>query len=167
MLDLRKPTPAPGEQQEPRQHSLAAQRFARLRRALKFSWLLIAVAAVYSGWVLLERWDANRRMQREAEQQKLESARRAVEALGGDRFEVLHFYASPGIVRRGEEAQLCYGVSNARDVRLEPPAGAVWPSFGRCLTVQPEKDTTYTLTITHANGQTKSESLTIHVRQAP
>jgi hypothetical protein len=164
MLDLRKPTSTQGGQQDPRQDSQAAQPYSRLRTALKFSWLLIAVAAVYSGWILLERWDQNQRMQREAEQQKLESARRAVEALGGDRFEVLHFYATPGVVARGGEVQLCYGVANAKTVRLDPPAGSVWPSFGRCLYVKPEKDTTYTLTITHANGQSKSESLTIQVK---
>lgn len=164
MLDLDKPTSAQGGQKDLRQDSQFAQPYSRLRTALKFSWLLIAAAAVYSGWILLERWGQNRSMQREAEQQKLESAQRAVEALGGDRFEILHFYASPGVVARGGEAQLCYGVSNAKTVRLEPQAGAVWPSFGRCLYVKPEKDTTYTLTITHANGETKSESLTIQVR---
>jgi hypothetical protein len=156
MFEQGKPFLTPGSQASPR--------FARLRRALKFSWLLVAVAAIYSGWVLLERQDQDRRKQRQAEQQRLEAARRSVEALGGDRFEILHFYATPGILRRGEEAQLCYGVSNAKSVQLDPPAGAVWPSFGRCLYVQPEKDTTYTLTITHASGQIKSESLTLQVR---
>lgn len=160
MLDLGKPASPPSG----KQGSLAAPPYSRLRATLKFSWLLIAMAAAYSGWVLLERREQDRRMQREAEQQRLEAARRSVEALGGDRFEILHFYATPGIVRRGEEAQLCYGVSNAKTVQLDPPAGAVWPSFGRCLYVQPEKDTTYTLTITHASGQSKSESLTIQVR---
>ena len=156
MLDLGK---APSEQ-----GSQPADPHSRIRTVLKFTWVLIAVAAIYPGWILLERWDQNRRVQREAEQQRLEADRRTVEALGGDRFEILHFYATPGIVRRGEEAQLCYGVSNAKTVRLDPPAGAVWPSFGRCLYVKPEKGTTYTLTITHANGQTKSESLVIQVR---
>jgi hypothetical protein len=154
MLDLGKPEQ---DSQPVRPHS-------RLRTFLKFSWLLVGVAAVYSGWILLERWDQNQRMQREAEQRRLEADRRTVEALGGDRFEILHFYASPGVVTRGSEAQLCYGVSNAKTVRLDPPAGSVWPSFGRCLSVKPEKDTTYTLTITHANGQTKSESLAIRVQ---
>jgi hypothetical protein len=126
--------------------------------------VLIALAAIYPGWILLDRWDQDRRAQRETEQHKLEADRRTVEALGGGRFEILHFCASPGSVRRGEEAQLCYGVANAKTVRIEPPVGTVWPSFGRCLYVKPEKDTTYTLTITHANGQSKSESLTIQVK---
>lgn len=156
MFERGRPSSASGAQVSPP--------YSRLRAALRFSWLLVVLAGIYSGWVLLERREQDRRMQREVEQQRLEAARRTVEALGGDRFEILHFYASPGVVTRGGEAQLCYGVSNAKTVRLDPPAGAVWPSFGRCLYVKPEEDTTYTLTITHANGQTKSESLTIQVR---
>ena len=159
MLDLDKPPSARGVL-DPQ----AAQPYSRLRTALKFSWALIAIAGLYSGWIVWGRWDQDRGAQREAEQRRLEADRRTVEALGGDRFEILHFYASPAAVMRGGEAQLCYGASNAKSVRIDPPAGSVWPSLGRCLYVKPEKDTTYTLTITHANGQTKSESLTIQVR---
>jgi len=65
--------------------------------------------------------------------------------LGGNRFEILHFYASPGVIRRGQTAQLCYGVSGAKTVRLEPQPNAVWPSFSRCVDVSPSKDTSYTV----------------------
>lgn len=142
----------------------AKEEKSRLRTALRYSWLLVALAALYSGWTLLVRWDADRRLQREMQQQKLEADRRTVEALGGDRFEILHFYASPPVVRPGQDVQICYGVSNAKTVRIEPPAGSVWPSFSRCLYAQPQKDTTYTLTIEDASGKTKSESLTVYVR---
>ena len=47
------------------------------------------------------------------------------ETLGGDRFEILNFYAVPGVIRRGDSAQLCYGVSNAKTVRLEQGAPVV------------------------------------------
>jgi len=135
-----------------------------VRAALKYSWLLIALAALNSGWTALLPWDEDRRLQREVQQQRLEADRRTVEAMGGSRFEILHFYASPPNVRRGVEVQLCYSVSNAKVVRLDPPAGSVWPSYARCLYVKPQKDTTYTLTIEHANGQTKSASLVVQVR---
>lgn len=134
-----------------------------IRTFLKYTWIVIGVVALYSGWTLYSRWESNRRADEE-QQKKLESDRRTVEALGGDRFEVLHFYASPGVIGRGERAQLCYGVSNAKVVRLDPPAGSVWPSFNRCLYVSPAKDTTYTLTIEDAAGQTKNASLTLQVR---
>jgi len=88
-----------------------------------------------------------------------------VETLGGNKFDILNFYASPGKIRRGESAQLCYGVSNAKTVRLDPPAGDVWPSYSRCFDVTPSKDTTYTLTADDGQGNTKTASLTIEVRR--
>lgn len=96
--------------------------------------------------------------------QKLTDDQRSVEMLGGNRFEILQFYAVPGVIRRGQTAQLCYGVSNAKTVRLEPPSGAVWPSFSRCVSVAPSKDTTFTLTAVDAAGHSKTASVVVHVR---
>ena len=135
-----------------------------LRTFLRFSWIAIGVVALYSGWIVYPRWSAGQQEDKAAQQKKLEADRRTVEALGGSRFEILHFYATTGILRRGEAAQLCYGVSNAKAVRLDPPDGSVWPSFNRCLYVKPAKDTTYTLTIEDAAGQTKNATLTLQVR---
>ena len=135
-----------------------------LRTFLKYSWIAIGVVALYSGWIVYSRSTADQQDDRAAQQKKLEADRRTVEALGGSRFEILHFYASPGILRRGEAAQLCYGVSNAKAVRLDPPEGSVWPSFNRCLYVKPAKDTAYTLTIEDTAGQTKNATLTLQVR---
>jgi hypothetical protein len=84
--------------------------------------------------------------------------------LGGNRFEILQFYALPGIIRPGESAQVCYGVSNAKSVRLDPPVKDVWPSFGHCVEISPAKDTTYTLTIEDGVGHSKSASLLVQVR---
>ncbi len=101
--------------------------------------------------------------QRELEK-KNEEDRRTVEQLGGERFEILQFYASPPAIRRGEAARMCYGVSNAKTVRLDPPSGAVWPSFSRCVDVAPVKDTTYTLTAEDAAGHSKTASVLVRVR---
>ncbi len=96
------------------------------------------------GWTFFSRWQENHRINHRIEQRALDKKRaenqRTVEMFGGDRFEILHFHASPGIIRRGETAQLCYGVSNAKTVRLEPQSDAVRPSFSRCLDVAPSKD---------------------------
>ncbi len=121
-------------------------------------------AAVYSGLTIYSRWDADRRAADQRRREQIEADRRAVEMLGGDRFEILHFYASPPVLRRGESAQLCYGASNAKAVRLNPAEGTVWPSHNRCLSVTPARTTTYTLTIESATGETKSEKLTLLVR---
>ena len=38
---------------------------------------------------------------------------------------ILRFYATTGSLMRGDKAQLCYGVANAKSVRIAPPvAGA-------------------------------------------
>lgn len=84
--------------------------------------------------------------------------------LGGNRFEILHFYAAPGTIVRGETAQLCYGVSNAKAARIEPPPGNVWPAVNRCLSISPAKTTEYTLTIEDASRQTKTAKVKVEVR---
>jgi len=138
------------------------------RKSLRLTARLFVVALCYSGGFIFYRWEQNREYEKQAREKedakKTADDRRAVELLGGNRFEILSFYGSPGIVRRGESAELCYGVSNAKSVRLDPPAGSVWPSPSRCVSVAPTKDTTYTLTATDAAGNTASQSLTIKVR---
>ena len=88
----------------------------------------------------------------------------AVEQLGGKELAILSFYASPGFIHRGGSAQLCYGVSNAKTVKLEPQPHPVWPSEAKCVDVSPTKTTTYTLTIGDAAGKTASQTLEIKVR---
>lgn len=138
------------------------------RKSLRLTALLFIVAVCYTGGFISYRWQENREFERQAKEKedakKSADDRRAVEFLGGSRFEILNFYGSPGIIRRGDSAQLCYGVSNAKSVRLDPPAGSVWPSASRCVEVSPAKDTTYTLTAADATGNTKTQSLTIKVR---
>ena len=105
--------------------------------------------------------------QEAAERQRVreqEQARRTFENLGGNRFEILHFYMQPGVIRRGEKATLCYGVSNAKTVKLEPEVERVWPAANRCFEVSPARSTTYTLTIEDAKGQKKSSSFELQVR---
>ena len=134
-----------------------------LRKILVIWIAVIVVVAGYVGWVFYSRWDDNRRIQAEAAAKKRDEAQRAVDAMGGDRFEILMFYASPGMIHRGESSMLCYGVSNAKTVSIEPKSGAVWPSLSRCLTVSPEKTTTFTLTAQDAAGNSKTQSLEIEM----
>lgn len=115
------------------------------------------------GSVFYARWEENRAFERRALEKKRAQDERTVDLLGGDRFEILHFYATPGAIRRGDSAQLCYGVSNAKTVRIEPTTSRVWPSFSRCFDVRPVKNTTYTLTIEDGQGHSKTATLTLHV----
>lgn len=136
-----------------------------VRNYLIVSWSLVGVVALlYIGWLFLSRRQENRDLEQRAAEQKRAADQRSVDFLGGDRFDILSFYASPGIIRRGDSAKLCYGVSNATSVRLDPPAGEVWPSYSRCLTVSPQKSTAYTLTAEDSAGNTKTSTLRLEVR---
>jgi hypothetical protein len=134
------------------------------RNPLLYTSFLLAIAALYVGWVFFSRRQDRREFEEKAAAKKREEDRRAVEMMGGNRFEILTFYASPGAIHRGETAQVCYGVSNTKTVRLEPQSNPVWPSLARCVDVAPKKDTTYTLSIEDGNGNTKTATLTIQVR---
>jgi hypothetical protein len=87
-----------------------------------------------------------------------------VEQLGGKELAIQNFYATPGLVRRGETVQICYGVANAKTVTLEPQSNPVWPSYARCVDVKPARTTTYTLTIADASGNIKTQTLEVKVR---
>jgi hypothetical protein len=137
---------------------------ALIRNPWLYSSLIFLAALLYVGWIFVSRWQQNRDFEQKAATEKRAEDQRAVEALGGNRFDILNFYG-PAIVRRGEPAQLCYGVSNAKTVHLDPPAAAaVWPSHARCVDVAPTQDTTYTLTAEDAAGHTKTATLTVQVR---
>src|SRR5581483_4675386 len=79
---------------------------------------------------------------------------------------ILQFYASPGAIGQGETTLLCYGVENARSVRLEPAVEAIAPSSNRCIQVAPKQRTKYTLTARGAGGDEASQSLEVKVGPA-
>jgi cbb3-type cytochrome oxidase subunit 3 len=137
---------------------------AGIRSYLIVSWSLIALILLYVGWVFYSRRQENREIEQRAAARRRADDQRTVDMLGGNRFDILSFYASPATIRRGDTAQLCYGVSNAKSVRLEPQADAVWPSYSRCVQVSPEKSTTYTLTADDGAGHSKTATVTIEVR---
>ena len=126
--------------------------------------ILLVVAVFYAGWVLASRRREAREIEKRAQENERIEAARTYEMLGGGSFEILNFYAVPGVIHRGDSAQLCYGVSNAKTVRLEPQTAEVWPSQARCVEVAPKKDTTYTLTAEDGHGNTRTSSLTVTVR---
>lgn len=138
-----------------------------VRRVFKYSWLGLAIVALGIACIFYVRWQTNRdidaRAAQKAAAEQRKNAARSVELMGGSKFDILNFYAAPGALRRGDSFQLCYGVSNAASVKLDPPVGSVWPSLSRCLSVTPKKTTTYTLTAADSAGHTKTASLTVTV----
>jgi hypothetical protein len=138
-----------------------------LSNPLLYTSSALVLAIIYVGATFLSRWEDSRKEEEkmaQKQEQKRADDERAFELMGGNHFEILNFYASPPSIKRGETAQLCYGVSNAKEVRLDPPAGNVWPALTRCFPINPKKNTTYTLTAEDAQGQTKAATVTLQVR---
>jgi hypothetical protein len=137
------------------------------RNPLIYSWTVLAVAALAVGWVFFSRWEQSRNFERRTREkrteQQQEQDRITLEQLGGKELAIQNFYATAGVIQRGQSVQLCYGVANASTVKLEPQPHAVWPSYARCVEVTPSRTTTYTLTVTDAKGNTKSQSLEVKV----
>jgi len=78
---------------------------------------------------------------------------------------ILQFYASPGIVTRGEEVTLCYGVENAERLQLTPAVAQLRPSRNRCISFIPEKSAIYTLVAYGAGGEKAEAQLAIQVQE--
>src|ERR1700730_3167680 len=137
------------------------------KNPLLYSSLLLGMVLLVVAWIFLSRWHENlsieRRSREETSRKQLEDDRVALEQLGGKELAIQSFYASPGAIHKGESVQLCYGVANAKTLKLEPQPNAVWPSYARCVSVSPAKSTTYTLTVSDSSGNTKTQSLQVRV----
>lgn len=138
------------------------------KNPLLYSSAALAIALLAVGGILFSRWQENRGIEKRANEERTqrqqEQDRITLEQFGGKELAIQNFYATPGVIRRGETVQLCYGVANAKTVKLEPQANPVWPSYSRCVNVTPAKTITYTLTIADAAGNTKAMSLEVKVR---
>lgn len=140
----------------------------RLKHAIWLSWLALFIVLLYVLWIFFARWQENREIQRRSEEDRSQKERTAdrqtVEQMGGKDLAIQSFYASAKEIHRGESLQLCYGVANAKTVKLEPQDNPVWPSYSRCVDVSPKKTTTYTLTIQDDAGKTQTQSLDVVVK---
>jgi len=85
----------------------------------------------------------------------------------GGRVRILQFYASAGAILPGETAMLCYGVRNAKSVRIAPLLDGVYPSLNHCLEVVPSHTTHYTLMAEGYDGAMDARSLTLPVEAYP
>ena len=135
-----------------------------LKTVFRFSWILVLIVALVVAGIFYSRWQENRDIAEKAAEKQREHAREVAEALGGANFEILNFYASPGAIHRGDSVEICYGVSNAKTVEITPKLPEeTWASLNRCISDEPKKTTTYTLTAVNAKGEKKSATLTVEV----
>ena len=76
---------------------------------------------------------------------------------------ITQFYATAPNLARGEQELLCYGVENARTVRLSPPPQELSAALARCVEVDPKSTTTYSLTAEGAAGPPAKSEVTVTV----
>lgn len=126
--------------------------------------IVFVIGALYVGGVFYSRWHSTHAIEAKAADSEREHDKKVYQAMGGDKFDILKFYAYPGIINRGDSTTLCYSVSNAKLVTLEPQSNPVWPAYERCVSVTPEKTTIYTLTAKDATGNTKTATAEVDVR---
>jgi hypothetical protein len=124
----------------------------------------MVVVALWTTSVLYSRHQSAAEAERESQQKQIDADRKVVAAFGGDQLTILGFSAAKGEVPPGGRVVLCYGVSNAAQVKIDPGVEPIKPAISHCLNVFPKKTTTYTLKAEDAQGNSKSASLTIRVR---
>lgn len=133
-----------------------------LRQVQAALWLAVLAAALYAGWQFAKRHNASG-----SRSDTHDSAIYVPKEEEGSAVRIVMFYARDGVVTEGGATVLCYGVLHAVGLRLDPPAGAVWPSRNHCLEIHPEHDTRYTLTAHGNDGRTVSESFIVQVARDP
>ena len=124
----------------------------------------MVLAVVYSGWIFYSRREIAAETERQLQQKQVDEEQKVVAEFGGDQLKILAFGATTGEVSPGGRVVMCYGVSNATHVKIEPGLEPIKPAVSHCLDAYPKKTTTYTLKAEDAKGNSKSASLTIRVR---
>jgi hypothetical protein len=135
-----------------------------MRRAVQFVGVLIVVALIYDGGIFYSRWSRNRQAAQAQADKEASQERKEIDAVGGGGLKIISFYAAPGAIRRGDHTNLCYGVTGASTVRMEPVVETVWPALTRCVQVSPRKDTEYKLIAEDEAGHSVTQSVAVRIR---
>ncbi|MGH7673781.1 MAG: toll/interleukin-1 receptor domain-containing protein [Gemmatimonadales bacterium] len=77
------------------------------------------------------------------------------------------FQARPASVMPGQDASLCYAMTNAASARLDPGIGPLTALRQDCRSVSPAQTTTYTLTARGLGGRQVTRSVTVEVTGLP
>lgn len=134
-----------------------------MRKILPFTSAAVLIALIYVAYIFYSRHEDQKEAVQQATEKQAADNRKVAELYGGDQLKILDFHATAGPLQHGETAQLCYGVSNAQSVTIEPEVHDVPPSYSNCAKIAPKKDTVYTLTATDKKGNTQQAVLTMHV----
>ena len=126
----------------------------------------IAFSLLFLGWVLFTHGTHAQPLPDQAHSIAVERNAQTLAYYGDGRLKVLQFYANPSEgIKRGTPALVCYGVSNAASVTIEPSLGETWPSTGRCIEAMPAQDTEYKLTARDAAGHEQVQTVLLRVKR--
>jgi len=134
-----------------------------LRKLLPYTTAGVVIALLYVGWIFFSRWNDNHEIERAAEDQKARANAKIVDMYGSGKLKILNFYVTPGVIIKGTKGMLCYGVSDAVTVRIEPRVEDVKPALSRCVEIAPVKDTEYKITAEDAAGHVETKKLMVRV----
>src|SRR5258708_7536592 len=137
------------------------------RVLLTFSTICLIASIFYVAWTFLSRWQAQRRLRQEIDDREVQDARKVVDQYASGHVRILAFYANPPSLKRGEQANLCFGLDSAEWARIEPGVQPLKPALTRCVSVSPTATTEYTLTAGGAGGRTVSQPVTVSVGKTP
>jgi hypothetical protein len=136
-----------------------------LRAILPYTTVLTILVALYVAWIFYSRHEEAQRAEQAAQEQKTAAEKRVNDQIfGSGEVTFTTFEASSASLRPGESTELCYGVVNAKAVKIDPPIEQLRPTSRHCMEVAPRKTTTYTITADDGAGHSKTLSLTIRVR---
>lgn len=135
---------------------------AFLRRFLPLLSVVLLAAVAYDGWIFYSRWQWRRDAVRARANADEARSRKAIDALGNG-LQIHNFYASPAVIHRGDPASICYSVSGAATLRLDPPLADVYPALSHCVQASPRQDTEYKLTAADSAGHTATAKLVLTV----
>lgn len=134
------------------------------RRIVLLLGILLAVGALYDGGIFYGRWRTGRNAENAVAAKEAADAQRTIDALGGDGLKILNFYAAPTSAGPGPHVEICYGVTGAKVVRLEPAAAEMWPALSRCVTVPERKSTEFKLIAEDGAGHSVTQTLILPAR---
>ncbi len=135
-----------------------------MRRVVFWLSLVILAALIYDGWIFYSRRSGSKEAVQEQADKEVNQERKTIDAYGGGGLKILSFYAAPGTIARGSHTSLCYSVTGAKTLRMEPAVDAVWPALTRCVQVSPGKDTEYKLIAADEAGHSVTQSVAVTVR---
>jgi hypothetical protein len=127
-----------------------------MAKLVRIMWVPVLIAALYAGWIFWQRHGFGTGP----------GAPVTVDPMAkyGSGIRIVQFYSASREIARGGNTLLCYGVVNAKAVRLDPPVDKVWPAESRCFSVAPAGTTRYTLTAEGTDHKTAAESIEIVVK---